>query len=127
MRRAERHRDRRLSTRAGLVLAAALACGLAGCLTGEGFGGDDFACTPHFASDRPCGQECDASGIVIVDGDPYCTTTCGEFGECPQGHVCVQLPNSDPDSICLPPCDEPADCPEGFLGICGPERVCGLP
>jgi hypothetical protein len=75
--------------------------GLTSCLvdtTGDGSG----VCSPHFADGISCEPECDASNVVILDG------------------------NSNPNSACLPPCSTGSDCPDGFLGLCSEEGVCGL-
>lgn len=94
-----------------------------------GFDSDDgfgFTCQPHFDDGQGCEIECDASDVVIADGNWYCTTTCGVNNECPSGHVCARFDEGyDPESICLPPCQSGGDCPPGFLG-CGDEGVCGL-
>ena len=114
----------RVSIRHLLILTLPL---LVGCIEGFGEGGDGYTCEPHFARGLPCELECDASDTVIVDGTPYCTSTCGEFGQCPPGHVCAQFGDgADPPSICLPPCQSGSDCPSGFLGICSQEQLCGL-
>ena len=99
-----------------------------GCLTADGPGGEDgFACQPHFAGPIPCEPECDASNTVIIERNPYCSVTCGDFGECHSGHICATFSETSiPPDICLPPCNDGSDCPSGFAGICSVEGVCGL-
>jgi hypothetical protein len=112
--------------RAALLLLPVLLTG--GCLEGIDTGGDGgTTCQPHFADERPCEAACDASRVVIIQGDAYCTQTCGALNQCPAGHVCVRFaPGDQPESACLPPCQTGSDCPAGFLGLCSPEGVCGL-
>ena len=84
-------------------------------------------CTPHFSDGSACERFCDASNIVYVNGNDYCTSTCGPNDECPGSLKCIhEDPGTFPPSICLPPCTIGADCPEGFLPVCGSQGVCGL-
>ena len=76
-------------------------------------------CQPHFAGSGTCPSVCDYSNAVIVDGNHYCTCTCGPNRECPSGTACTN------DGMCLPPCQTASDCPEGFLPICGDSGFCG--
>ena len=105
------------------LLAILIAVASSGCLEGL-FDGE---CIPHFANGGLCEPACDASSVVIINGNNYCTSSCGELNECPGGHICARFGPSDiPDSACLPPCQSSGDCPSGFLGICSPEGLCGL-
>lgn len=105
------------------VLAIIIAVLSSGCLI-EGLGED---CVPHFADGVSCELECDASNVVIINGNNYCTSQCGPLNECPFNHICVRFaPGDNPESACLPPCQTGSDCDSGFLGICSPEGLCGL-
>jgi len=109
-----------MSVRIFAILIAVLS---SGCLI-EGLGGE---CIPHFADGMACELSCDASNVVIIDGNHYCTSQCGQLNECPSGHICVRFaPGDSPESACLPPCQTGVDCPSGFLGICSSEGLCGL-
>jgi hypothetical protein len=109
-----------------LIMAGTFWLAAGGCLV-EGLGGDGDACVPHFSDGEACEPVCDASTVVILNGNYYCTQTCGPNNECPSNHVCVRfMPEDRPSSACLPPCNTGSDCPNGFLGLCSDEGVCGL-
>jgi hypothetical protein len=110
-----------------LLLVAVLALSGSACLEGIDGGDGGASCQPHFADGQACEAACNASSVVLIQGNAYCTQTCGAFNECPGGHVCVRFaPGDVPESACLPPCRDGDDCPNGFLGLCSPEGVCGL-
>jgi len=108
------------------TLAIVIGLMLTGCIVEDGDEG--FGCDPHFDDqDFGCPMACDASGVVIIDGDEYCTNTCDDVFDCASGHTCVVFAGADPPSACLPTCSGGGDdCPSGFLGVCSPEGVCGL-
>ena len=138
MSRAHKSDDRRGNTsrerieRAGLqglvtVIAFVVSIFASACIIEGTDGGFGATCMPRFADGDPCEPACNASRVVIVNGNPYCTQTCGPNNECPFGHICVRFaPGDIPDSACLVPCRTGADCPRGFLGLCSPEGICGL-
>ena len=76
-------------------------------------------CKARFAGSGSCPSECDRSYSVSVNGNSYCTSSCGPGGECPAGTACTS------DGTCLPPCSVPGDCPTGFLPYCGSSGFCG--
>jgi hypothetical protein len=109
------------------ALALALALGGPGCLIADFDGDDGFSCEPAFEDADGCPAECDASDTYRVDGRAYCTTTCGDIGDCPSGHICLQFEDGHyPPNICLPSCFDASDCPVGFPQECSPEGICGL-